>query len=309
MRESRPQVSVGLPVYNGEKYLPNTLTRLLEQDFENFELIVSDNASTDDTRDICLAFADRDLRVRYFRNPANIGLAANHNRAFALSRGDFFKWAAHDDDFPRAMLFRFVKAFEESPPSVSLVFSLCEYIDELGAPEWIDSDGVDTDHPWPHRRLARLLANIHMYNCVYGLIRSDMLRKTRLYGRYPMSDHVLFAELAMLGDFVEIPEPLLRIRRHPGRTFTATQDPKRLRELFDPGHGHEFSLLTMQKRVELELVRSAALVPPAFSDKVLCTAVAAAAPQWRNFKNFGGRQKQMLQRILGGRNSHGLLPR
>ena len=221
-------------------------------------------------------------------------MAANHNRAFQLARGPFFKWAAHDDDFPKAMLRRFVEVFEQSAPSVSVVYSLCEYVDESGVPEWVDSDGVDKDDPWPHRRLAHLLANIHMYNCPYGLIRSEMLRRTRLYGLYPKSDHVLFAELAMLGVFVEIPEPLLRIRRHPGRTFTTTRDPKMLRELFKPGRGHRPAAVGMNTRMELELIRSAALIPATLRDKTLCTAVAVVAPQWRSFKNFVGKQRQKL---------------
>jgi glycosyltransferase involved in cell wall biosynthesis len=290
-----PRVSIGLPVYNGEKYLPNTLARLMEQDFDDFELIVSDNASIDATREICRSFAEKDRRVRYFRNDANIGLAANHNRAFALSRGEFFKWAAHDDDFPKPMLARFVETFDHCPPTVSLVFSHCEYIDEKGIPEWVDSDGIETQDRWAHRRLARVLANLHMYNCTYGLIRSEMLRRTRLYGLYPMSDHVLFAELAMLGGVVEIPEPLLRIRRHPGRTFTATRDAKKLRELFKPGHGNEFTLLTMKGRMELELIRSAALVPSTAGDKILCTVVAVVSPQWRDFKNFVGKQRRKMR--------------
>ena len=288
-----PRVSVGLPVYNGERYLPNALARLHEQDFEDFELIISDNASTDATGEICLEFARKDPRVRYYRNEANIGFSRNHNRTFELSRGQYFKWAAHDDDFPKAMLRRFVEVFEESAPTVSVVYSQCEYVDEFGAPEWVDSDGIDKNDPWPHRRLAHLLANIHMYNITYGLIRSEMLRKTRLYGLYPKSDHVLFAELAMLGVIVEIAEPLLRIRRHPGRTFTATRDPKVLRELFKPGQGRRLSV-GMDVRMELELVRSATLMSATFRDKALCTAVAILAPQWRSFKNFVGKQRRKL---------------
>jgi glycosyltransferase involved in cell wall biosynthesis len=306
MRAIRPRVSVGLPVYNGEKYLENALTRLLQQDFEDFELIVSDNASTDRTRDICLDFAHKDARIRYFRNDANIGLAANHNRTFELSRGEFFKWAAYDDDFPRAMLLRFVRVFEETGPSVSVVYSRCEYVDELGVAEWVDSDGVDRDDPRPHCRLAHLLTNIHMYNCPYGLIRSEMLRKTRLYGLYPMSDHVLFAELSMLGVFVEIPEPLLRIRRHPGRTFTATRDPNVLRELFRPGHRRRFPLIGIDGRMKLEIIRAAAVAPLSIRDRILCTSVAVVTPQWRDFRAFGGRQKQKLLRRWSPRNAHSL---
>jgi glycosyltransferase involved in cell wall biosynthesis len=80
----------------------------LAQDFENFELIISDNASTDGTQEICQSFAEKDSRIRYSRNKTNIGLAANHNRTFELSRVEFFKWAAYDDDFPPTMLRRFV---------------------------------------------------------------------------------------------------------------------------------------------------------------------------------------------------------
>ena len=288
-----PRVSVGVPVYNGEKYLLHALTRLLQQDFEDFEIVISDNASTDATRDICLEFARKDARIRYSRNVANIGLAANHNRVFELSRGQLFKWAAYDDDFPPGMLLRFVKGFDDAGPSVSVVYSHCEYIDEFGGPEWVDSDGVDSSDPRPHRRLAHLLAKIHMYNCPYGLIRSEMLRKTHLYGLYPKSDHVLFAELSMLGVFIEIPEPLLRIRRHPGRTFTATRDPKMLRDLFKPGRGPRFSI-GIEPRMRLELIRAAARAPLSITDRVLCTTVAAVTPQWRAFRAFGGRQKQKL---------------
>ena|SRR3989442_1127978 len=295
---TRPKVSVGLPVYNGERYLPNALTRLLEQDFENFELIVSDNASTDGTEEICRFFAQTDGRIRYSRNETNIGLGANHNRTFELSRGLFFKWAAHDDDFPRAMLARFVSVMEESAPCVSVVYSLCEYIGEFGNIQGIDSDGVNSNDPRPHKRLAHLLWQVHMYNSAFGLIRSDMLRKTRLLGLYPGADHVFLAELAMLGVFVEIPEPLLRIRRHPGRTFTANTNPHALRELFTPGKGHRFSPIGIKTRIKLELIRSAVLAPITLRDKMLCTAVAAVTPQWRSFKAFGGRQKRKFFRII-----------
>src|SRR5262249_36556323 len=163
MEARAPQVSIGLPVYNGAKYLPNALKRLLEQDFEDLELIICDNASTDETQDICRVFAERDRRIRYFRNEKNLGLAANHNRTFELSRGNFFKWAAHDDDFPKPMLGRFVSVFEKAPPYVAVVYSHCEYIDELGEVVGVDSDNVDKNESWPHKRLAHLLRHIHMY--------------------------------------------------------------------------------------------------------------------------------------------------
>jgi glycosyltransferase involved in cell wall biosynthesis len=298
METRAPRVSVGLPVYNGEKYLPNALRRLLEQDFEDFELIICDNASTDGTQDICRHFAEQDHRIRYFRNEKNVGLAANHNRTFELSRGKFFKWAAHDDDFPKSMLSRFVAVFEEAPASVGVVYSYCEYIDELGQVVGVDSDHVGKNDPCPHKRLAYLLRHIHMYNSPYGLIRSSMLRATRLHGLFFGSDYVLMAELAMLGVLVEIPEPLLRIRQHPGRTFTANKSKMALRELFAPGQGHKFSILSIKARMKLELVRSALMLPLAPGDKVLCAAVSLVKPYWEEFRAFGGKRKQKLLRML-----------
>jgi len=296
---ARPEVSDGLPVYNGEKYLPNTLKRLLAQDFEDFELIVSDNASTDRTPDVCRRFADRDPRLRYVRNETNIGLAANHNRTVQLSRDG-------SSSGPRTMtIFRdrcspasLAPSRKGRRPSASCARNASTSTSVGTSWAWT-SDGVDKDDPWPHKRLAHLLRNVHMYNSAYGLIRLDVLRRTQLHGLYPMSDHVLLSELAMLGVFVELPDSLLRIRRHPGRTFTANKSVKALRELFAPGKERRFPPISMWMHVVTELVRSAALIPPKPRDKVLGTAVALVVPQWRSFRNVGGRQKQKLYKVLG----------
>ena len=93
----RPLVTVGLPVYNGERYLAEALEAALAQDLDDLEVVVCDNASEDSTREIALDYVARDRRVRYHRNERNLGLARNFNRVFELSRGKYFKWTAHDD--------------------------------------------------------------------------------------------------------------------------------------------------------------------------------------------------------------------
>src|SRR3712207_6191103 len=97
MNTQSPKVSIGLPVYNGEKFIREAIDSILNQTFEDFELIISDNASTDETAAICQTYAAQDRRVRYFRNLENIGAAGNHNRVFEAASGKYFKWAAHDD--------------------------------------------------------------------------------------------------------------------------------------------------------------------------------------------------------------------
>jgi len=126
MQRVIPKISIGLPVYNGERYLENAINRMLEQDYQDFELIISDNASTDKTQEICLEFCQKDSRIRYFRNEKNIGLSRNHNRTFEMARGEYFKWISHDDDYPKSMLKRFIETFQEQPKSVCLVYSYCE---------------------------------------------------------------------------------------------------------------------------------------------------------------------------------------
>src|SRR5689334_10548773 len=94
---TNPKVSVGLPVYNGQRYVRHALESLRRQEFEDFEVVISDNASTDQTGEICAEYVARDARFRYFRNETNIGASPNYNRTFELARGEYFKWCAHDD--------------------------------------------------------------------------------------------------------------------------------------------------------------------------------------------------------------------
>ena len=97
MDERVAAVSVGLPVYNGARYLPAAIDSLLSQTFEDFELIISDNGSTDETERICRGYAARDPRVRYVRSDVNRGLLWNFRNVLELARAPRFKWMAHDD--------------------------------------------------------------------------------------------------------------------------------------------------------------------------------------------------------------------
>src|SRR3954454_13625589 len=87
-----PRLTIGLPVHNGERYLEESLTALMKQTFSDFELIISDNASTDGTEAICRRHADQDPRIRYIRQSHNLGAADNHNLLVPLARGEYFKW-------------------------------------------------------------------------------------------------------------------------------------------------------------------------------------------------------------------------
>ena len=110
-----PRVSIGLPVYNGERWLAEALDSLLAQTYSDFELIISDNGSTDDTQAICEEYAARDRRIRYIRQEINRGLAWNWNCVFEESAGDYFKWAACDDLYHPTFLERCVQILDQYP--------------------------------------------------------------------------------------------------------------------------------------------------------------------------------------------------
>ena len=126
-----PRLTIGLPVYNGEKYVAESLESLLGQSFTDFELIIADNASTDSTGDICRHYEKQDSRVRYFRQPRNIGLAPNVNFIIGRARGELYKEAAHDDLYARNLLASCVQALDEYP-QVVLAHSWTAKVDGSG---------------------------------------------------------------------------------------------------------------------------------------------------------------------------------
>jgi glycosyltransferase involved in cell wall biosynthesis len=277
----RPKVSIGLPIYNGEKYLSASLISLLDQSFTDFEIVISDNASTDRSAEIVREFAKSDPRIRYYRNETNIGLTPNHNRVFELSSGEFFKWASHDDVYPREMLQRYVEVLEKAPPTVALVYSEFRIIDEFGNRSEILSDAIEKRDAPPHLRLKQVLTKMGHYSGVYALIRSEILRKTRLHGPFPDSDKVMIAELAMLGEIRLIKEPLFFLREHPGRSTRALKTPEARRAWMSPAEAKKSTFLSILWKSDLEVVRSAFRLPIPAGDKIRCLAVAMGCPVWR----------------------------
>ena len=239
---ARPRVSIGLPVYNGERYLAESLDSLLKQTFGDFDLIICDNASTDRTEALCRGYAERDRRIRYHRNPANLGAARNYRLAFELASADYFRWATHDDLAAPEHLARCVEALDRDP-SVVLAYPKTKILDEWGAPVSEYEDGLHLPQPNATERFVELARRLKLCNPVYGLIRADALRRTALLRSYFGSDGLLLAELTLYGKFCEIPEFLFYRRRHPA-AFTSQKDPMKLLQFYEPKTKRPTPLLT-----------------------------------------------------------------
>ncbi|MPZ26526.1 MAG: glycosyltransferase [Micromonosporaceae bacterium] len=218
MRQSSvpPRVTIGMPLYQAERYLDSAFRSLLGQDHPDFELVVCDNASTDRTWEICQRFAAADPRIRLYRNDSNLGAAANYNRVVALARGELFRWAAYDDWCAPSLVSSCVAALDRAGPGVVLAYPQTVLIDENDTVLGPYADRLDLPDRRAWRRVGDLMARFSLCNPVFGVIRTDVLRRTGLIRPYPSSDVTLLAELAARGRFHEVPEPLFHRRIHPG---------------------------------------------------------------------------------------------
>jgi len=230
------KVSIGVPVYNGEQYIAATLESLLTQTYGDFELIISDNASIDRTEDICRYYAQRDSRILYCRNSKNFGAAANFRRVFELTSGKYFRWASCDDLFAPESLARCIEILDNEP-SVVLTYPKTKLIDTEGKNIGNYDEGLHLTSPKASERFAQVCEKLRLVNVYYGLVRADVLRKTKFIRPFPGGDFPFIAELALYGKFWEIPEFLFFRRFHPQASSSLTE--RQLQEFMDPASvGH-----------------------------------------------------------------------
>jgi glycosyltransferase involved in cell wall biosynthesis len=228
-------------VYNGEKYLAESLDALLGQSYEDFELIISDNASVDDTAGICHRYMKQDSRIRYIRQPRNIGAAPNHNFVVGEARGELFKWASYDDIYAHDLLKSCVDALDEYP-HVVLAHSWTALIDGAGqVTEKIEYPLATASMRAPER--FRSLLYEKSGDDSYGIIRTEIIRRVSPHDSYHHADRTITAEFALHGPFYQVPDWLYFRRDHADRaerarptvrTRCANLDPRRADRLRHP---------------------------------------------------------------------------
>lgn len=299
MNKNQPRVSIGLPVYNGEKYLRKALESILAQTFKNFELIISDNASTDRTKGICQEYADKDQRIRYYRQNQNFGAARNFNLVFELSTGEYFKWAAHDDVCAPKYLQRCVNVLDREP-SVVLCYPRISYIDEDGRPLTSGEGNLSVRGAKPSDRVRQLVSHELRSNdvfwSIFGLMRASALRATSLIGRFNASDQVLLMNLALLGQFYQIQEKLFYRRKHPLESMLKHRTPQERAKWFDPTNTSRIILSSWRLIFEHFKVVKNNRLGWSQTLKCCCQIARYAAKRWRV---LGGELKMCAAQILG----------
>jgi glycosyltransferase involved in cell wall biosynthesis len=281
-----PRLSIGMPVYNAQAFLAQALDALLKQTFEDFEVIICDNASVDGTEVICRDYTGRDPRVRYFRNATNLGAIANFNRAFELSSAPLFKWAAHDDLHRTTYLESCVQLLDEDPTAV-LAHSATAFIGEDG--QEFPFDAATTSYVDPKTgvrqkpdspsignsalaaaRFWQVLARARWGSHMFAVIRRDALQRTHLLPNFAGSDRVMLAELALLGRFRAVPERLFLKRFHATVSWALNQHELKS---FLSTDGKAYSRRARQLKTYFSAPRGK---PVGLLTKAACTAMVAA---------------------------------
>ena len=216
-----PTVSIGLPVYNAAQYLDETIGSILRQSYTDFELIISDNASTDRTFPICRSYAQRDGRIRLFQNDINKGAAYNYNKVLELARGRFFLWHAMDDLIEPEFLAVCVDLLNTNP-SASVAYTGARVIDSNGVEIQVPCRPVFFDSMDVVQRFSSALDPIPYNDCaIFGMMRREILRRTHGMGAYLAADRCFTAELLLHGFFVKSPRVLFSRRKHAHNVDTS----------------------------------------------------------------------------------------
>lgn len=231
-----PMVSLGLPVFNGENYLAAALDSILAQTLTDFELIISDNASTDATAEICKSYAERDPRIRYLRQPRNIGAAANYNVVFHAARGRFFKWCAHDDLLGETFLEVCAGRLETQKDDVGAFPKEILVINTRGDLVNRISVGLDVGDVGPGQRFAHYigLGSVHC-GAFFALYRRKMLEGSGLHGAFIGSDRVFIGEMLLRGRISHVDGAEMVFRSHAGSySASALRDQSKAIAWMDP---------------------------------------------------------------------------
>ena len=230
---SHKRVSIGMPVYNAAAYVRTAIEGVLAQTFGEFELVIADNASTDESASICAEYAERDSRIRFLRNPVNIGANGNFTYTLEQARHPYFMWTSSNDYVAPSFLEKAV-AVLDARPDVVLCCAQPRYFagDPTNFQEVDDPMTIEMESPI--ERFHALLDRITINNAMHGLIRTEALRATMPLESYYSSDNVMVAQLALAGKFMQLPEPLF-YRRFEQAAATELMTAEQLRQFYAPG--------------------------------------------------------------------------
>lgn len=277
-----PRVGIGMPVYNCAPYIGQAIESHLAQTFGDFELVITDNQSTDGTEEVCRRYVSLDRRVRYLKNEANLGGPGNFRRAFRHCRGEYHKWSTADDWWGPTFLAQALEILDRDSETV-VVYPRTVMVDDAGHETGRYDDALHLRDDRPSQRFIQLYNTVTLCHAHLGLIRRDVMARTALIGRELASDIRFLAELSLYGKFHVLPEYLFYRRFHQTSSSWNRTDLERQTAYYAP-RGSGFRFHTWRRYGAL--LRAVARAPIAPGEKL------------RLLRYLGGLMKRQRGRLL-----------
>jgi glycosyltransferase involved in cell wall biosynthesis len=211
-----------MPVYQADDYLELAIESILLQDYSDFELVISDNGSSDKTVPIAKSYARKDERVKVFTSEVNHGAAWNFNRVLSIAEGHYFKWAGHDDILLQGFFTKCIDLLDDAGSDVQLCYPKSSIINADGEVTRDYEDRMDLRQELASDRLRHYFINCRLVNFVFGIWRTQALRTAGGLPTYAHGDRVLLAKAAMNGRFLEVDERLFQRRVHEEMSWRKT---------------------------------------------------------------------------------------
>ena len=213
-----PKISIGMPVYNGEKFIRNALDSLLSQTFRDFELIISDNASTDTTSDICLEYIKKDTRIRYIRQEKNLGSIWNLNFVLQEASCKYFMWAADDDYWLSTFIEKNIMYLEADNTIVGSIsdIGLYQKFTNMSKPSINEPSNrnkrkqkyvIPTTDSFEKR--IKTYLKFFQASAIYGIFRTGELKKSCNVGNFWANDLAIVLNTLKYGNLNVIDEILM----------------------------------------------------------------------------------------------------
>ena len=258
------KLCIGMPAYNSEEYIGEAIESLLGQTFSDFLLVISDNASTDNTEEICRKYQSHDKRIYYYRNQSNIGSDLNYNKVLTYANTKYFKWSSSNDIHHKDYVKECVDLLEKNV-DVVLAFPRTKFFNTNLHQATEHQDNLDLRSENPVERFKTLMKNITYCNIMYGVTRTNIIKKVMPLKNYDFSDYCLLAELALHGKFFEVPEYMF-YRRFSKATNSSLMSYEEQRKYYDPTLS-QFPLFIKWK-LHINYIKAVLRSPISMSSKV-----------------------------------------
>jgi glycosyltransferase involved in cell wall biosynthesis len=276
---SESKTIIGLPVYNGERYLGAAIESHLSQSYGDFDLVISDNGSTDATPEICANFAKADSRVKYLRSNENRGILWNHRRVMEAIQTStrYFRWAGGDDILEPGLLKAMVEVLDASC-DVEAVMPATKNIGEQDDVIGSMNKSLDAESSGVFERALKILTANYQHVVAYGLLRAPSLRAMRTGPNYVGWDPIFVWEIALRGKIFQLTEPALLRRFHRG-SISRVKTVKEMRKWVEPNAqaGMNFPHWTWS----YERMRSLLASPLSAQDKLRLSSLVMRSMVWQ----------------------------